>query len=110
MRSAKGTSKFLMMQGAAPSKCIMSGPGVTCALAGHSAFFWLQARDTYGNLTSNGGEKFEVRVSRPDSLTEKQKAEIEPDAQPEILDRGDGSYEAKYTVSESGDYALHVVC
>ena len=72
IKAAKGTSRFLMMQGAAPKKCIISGPGITYALAGHSAFFSLQARDTYGNLTSNGGEKFEVKVSAPDSLNTRQ--------------------------------------
>ena len=28
-KGARGTSKFLMAQGAAPTKCIMGGPGVT---------------------------------------------------------------------------------
>ena len=45
-------------------------------MAGQPATFSLQARDTYGNLTSNGGERFEVKVSVPDSLNAKQLAEL----------------------------------
>jgi len=108
VRGAKGTSRFLMMQGAAPSKCIISGPGVTYALAGQSVFFSLQARDTYGNLTSNGGEKFEVKVSVPDSLTPKQLAEMEPDAPPTIIDRGDGSYLVSHLMTRKGRYDVRV--
>ena len=107
IKSAKGNSRFLMMQGAAPSKCIISGPGITYALVGHSACFSLQARDTYGNMTANGGEKFEVKVSPPDSLAAKQLAEAEPDP-PQIIDRGDGSYLVSHTMSRKGRYEVSV--
>ena len=103
-RAAKGASRFLMMQGAAPNKCIISGPGVTYALVGQAAHFSLQARDTYGNLTSNGGEKFEVRLSQPDSLTAKQLAEPSPDPPATIIDRGDGSYLVSHTMTRKGRY------
>ena len=106
--TAKGTSKFLMMQGAAPSKCIISGPGITYALAGQPAMFSLQARDTYGNLTSNGGERFEVKVSVPDSLTAKQLAELERDPPPTVVDRGDGSYLVSHTMTKKGRYDVSV--
>ena len=108
VKGAKGTSRFLMMQGAAPSKCIISGPGITYSIAGHEAIFQLQARDTYGNLTSNGGEKFEVKVSPPDSLTPKQLAELEPDPPATITDRGDGSYLVSHTMTRKGRYDVSV--
>ena len=108
IKGAKGTSRFLMMQGAAPSKCIISGPGVTYALVGQAAFFSLQARDTYGNLTSNGGEKFEVKVSVPDGLTGRQAAETQPDPPATITDRGDGSYIVSHTMTRKGRYDVSV--
>ena len=108
VKCAKGTSNFLKMQGAAPSKCVVSGPGVTYAVVGQPAYFSLQARDTYGNLTSNGGEKFQVRVSRPDSLTAKQRDEIEPDQPATIIDRGDGSYVVQHMMSRKGRYEVSV--
>ena len=61
-KGARGTSKFLMAQGAAPTKCIITGPGVTYALVGQEAFFYVTARDTYGNLARNGGEMFDIKV------------------------------------------------
>ena len=108
IKAAKGSSRFLMMQGAAPNKCIISGPGVTYSLVNHAASFSLQARDTYGNMTSNGGEKFEVKVSPPDSLTQRQLAESEPDPPAEITDRGDGSYLVSHTMTRKGRYAVSV--
>jgi len=108
VKGSKGTSRFLMMQGAAPSKCIISGPGVTYALINQAVFFSLQARDTYGNLTSNGGEKFEVRVSPPDSLTAKQLQESAPDPPAVITDRGDGSYLVSHTMTRKGRYDVSV--
>jgi hypothetical protein len=105
---AKGSSRWLTMQGAAPAKCLISGPGITYALAGQAAGFSLQARDAYGNLTSNGGEKFEVHVSPPDSLTAKQLAEYEADAPPQITDLGDGSYLVSHLMSRKGRYDVNV--
>ena len=55
-KGARGTSKFLMAQGAAPTKCIIHGPSVTCAHVGQASFFYITARDAYGNLARNGGE------------------------------------------------------
>ena len=106
--SAKGTSKWLMMQGAAPSKVIMTGPCITYALEGQSNFFMLQARDTYGNMSGNGGAKFDVRVSRPDSLTKKQLGETQPDAPPEVIDHGDGSYLVRLLHTRKGRYEINV--
>ena len=108
VKGAKGTSKFLMMQGAAPAKCIISGPGVTYAIVGQSVFFMLQARDTYGNLTSNGGEKFEVKVSVPDLLTKRQLDELERDPPATVIDRGDGSYVVTHAMTRKGRYDVRV--
>ena len=108
VKGAKGTSRFMRMQGAAPNKCIISGPGVTYTLMGQAATFSLQARDTYGNLTTNGGEKFEVKVSMPDSLTGKALAEAEKDPPATITDRGDGSYLVSHTMTRKGRYDVSV--
>ena len=99
----------LRMQGAAPAKCIISGPGVTYGLVNQAASFTLQARDTYGNLTSNGGEKFEVTVSWPDSISQKDRdkgAEKDPPAT--ITDRGDGSYLVSHCMTRKGRYDVKV--
>ena len=109
IKGAKGTSNFLRMQGAAPAKCIISGPGVTYGLVNQAASFTLQARDTYGNLTSNGGEKFEVTVSWPDSISQKDRdkgAEKDPPAT--ITDRGDGSYLVSHCMTRKGRYDVKV--
>ena len=45
-----------MAQGAAPTKCIIHGPSTSCAHVGQAAFFYITARDAYGNLSRNGGE------------------------------------------------------
>ena len=89
----KGTSMFLMSQGAAPNKCIINGPSVTYALAGQPLYLYLTARDTYGNLARNGGEFFNVKISPPDSYTQKQIEQMgtEPDEPPMIEDRKDGA-------------------
>lgn len=58
----KGTSKFVMTQGAAPSMCLIEGPGIGYATEGEATFFFLTARDTYSNLTRNGGEFFNVTI------------------------------------------------
>ena len=108
IKGAKGTSNFLRMQGAAPAKCIISGPGVTYGLVNQAASFTLQARDTYGNLTSNGGEKFEVKVSMPDSLTGRALAEAGKDPPAVITDRGDGSYLVTHTMTRKGRYDVSV--
>jgi len=107
VKGAKGTSRFLMMQGAAPAKCIISGPGVTYGLVSQPVFFSLQARDTYGNLTSNGGEKFEVKISAPDSAPGRGDATEPPDP-PIITDRGDGSYLVSHTMTRKGRYDVRV--
>ena len=97
-KRAKGTSLFLMSQGAAPSKCVIGGPGVTYAREGQPAVFTIVARDTYGNLARNGGEQFDVRVAwqDPGPLGGKQVGQVEtapPElAAPAVADRGDGSY------------------
>ena len=45
-----------MAQGAAPTKCIIHGPSTSVAHVGQAAFFYITARDAYGNLSRNGGE------------------------------------------------------
>ena len=53
-QSARGTSTFVLTQGAAPGECLLDGPSLSYALAGQSTNFYLTARDTYGNLARNG--------------------------------------------------------
>ena len=110
-KGARGTSKFLMAQGAAPSKCIIGGPGVTYALVGRQVFFYVTARDTYGNLARNGGEMFDVMINGPEPLgggtVKISEASAEP-VDPESLDRGDGSYVVTHTLAKRGKYEISV--
>ena len=109
-KGSKGTSVFLMSQGAAPNKCVINGPSVTYALAGQPLYFYLTARDTYGNLARNGGEMFNVKISAPDSYTHKQIEQMgmAPDEPPKIEDRNDGSYIVSYTMRLKGKYEVNV--
>lgn len=89
----KGTSMFLMSQGAAPNKCIINGPSLTYALVQQPTFFYLTARDTYGNLARNGGEMFEVKVFAPEASHKQiEQMNAEPDEPPKIQDRKDGAH------------------
>eukprot|EP00967_Tisochrysis_lutea_P074882 scaffold100728_cov35-Tisochrysis_lutea.AAC.6 len=58
--SCKGTSKFLLSQGASPAECLLDGTSIGFALEGHSSTFNITARDTYANFSRNGGEAFEI--------------------------------------------------
>ncbi len=113
-KRAKGTSLFLMSQGAAPSKCVIGGPGVTYAREGQPAVFTIVARDTYGNLARNGGEQFDVRVAwqDPGPLGGKQVGQVEtapPElAAPAVADRGDGSYIVAHALPRRGTYTVDV--
>eukprot|EP00965_Chrysotila_dentata_P008400 273859-Pleurochrysis_carterae.AAC.2 len=65
-RTAKGTSKFLTTQGAAPAECLLDGYGLGYAIAGQPSSMYLTARDTYANFARNGGETFTVSVEEID--------------------------------------------
>lgn len=98
-QGGKGTSMFLMSQGAAPNKCIINGPSVTYAKELEELYFYLTARDTYGNLARNGGEMFNVKISGPEGYQPKEleakeqelKAKGLLDVPPKIEDRKDGA-------------------
>ena len=109
-RGARGTSKFLMAQGAAPTKCIIGGPSVSCAQVGQSAFFYITARDAYGNLARNGGEYFDVAVEGPEPMGGPVKvAEAAAEnVAAACLDRGDGSYVITHTLARRGTYEVSV--
>ncbi|KAL1525478.1 hypothetical protein AB1Y20_020334 [Prymnesium parvum] len=109
-KGSKGTSVFLMSQGAAPNKCVINGASVTYALAGHPIYFYITARDTYGNLARNGGELFTVKISAPDNYTQKQLEQLNysADEAPKIEDRSDGSYIVSYQMRLKGRYEISV--
>jgi len=101
-----------MAQGAAPTKCIIHGPSTSVAHVGQAAFFYITARDAYGNLSRNGGEFFDVQIEGPEppgpnckqSVTEAA-AEHVPAA---CHDNGDGSYTITQTLAKRGKYEVSV--
>lgn len=109
-KGSKGTSLFLMSQGAAPTKCVINGPSVTYALAGQPVHFYITARDTYGNLARNGGEVFNVKVTQSDGYTSKQIEQFgnAADDDPTVDDCGDGSYIVNYSMRLKGKYEVNV--
>ena len=108
--SARGTSKFLLTQGAAPSECLLDSHSLSYALVGQPVNFYLTARDTYGNLARNGGENFKLAVSGPTDVAYSRHAdegehETPP---PEIDDQGTGTYIITQTLGRPGRYELSV--
>ncbi|KAG2495201.1 hypothetical protein HYH03_006807 [Edaphochlamys debaryana] len=50
---------------AEPGACVVSGPGLSRAVAGEVATFTIEARDDLGNRRLSGGEGFRVEVRAP---------------------------------------------
>ena len=85
---------------------------MTYAVAGQSTFFYVTARDTYGNLARNGGEMFDVKVHGPEPLGgskhQAQETAQGEAVEPECVDRGDGSYVVTHTLTKRGKYEISV--
>ena len=111
-KGARGTSKFLMAQGAAPTKCIIHGPSNTVAHVGQANFFYITARDAYGNLSRNGGEFFDVKFEGPEPPGPNCKQSVMAAAGEHVPaachDNGDGSYTITQTLAKRGKYEVSV--
>ncbi len=80
-----------------PSKCDLSGQGLSTATAGSEATFTITTRDKYGNTKTTGGEDFSaVLVHNGDQINA------------EVVDNNDGTYLFKYTCPKSGEYDLDI--
>lgn len=85
-----------------PERCTASGAGYSGGAAGEPARLVLLARDAAGRRVREGGAYVLVCVEA---------ARAGPDAEPiaaEVVDNGDGSYTATYTVPAKGSYELSV--
>ncbi|KAL9643268.1 hypothetical protein ABK040_014724 [Willaertia magna] len=82
-----------------PSKCGLVGiDSVLDKKAGELSQFVIQARDTHGNDRSSGGEKFTVQVLRGEELV----------TEAQVTDSNDGKYGVEYSLTQSGEYSLHI--
>ena len=79
-----------------PSMCIVSGDGLTTAMARQKASFSITARDATGNQQRSGGDNFKVAV-RGSSL-----------ASAKVIDQANGEYWVEYKPSTSGSYSISV--
>ena len=73
------------------------GHSLELATAGVQAEFTITAKDLYGNLKTDGGERFMVRFTGIDT------------ASGVITDNQDGSYRVLYTLTKSGTYDASIV-
>ena len=75
-----------------------TGPGIRgdVQTAGAAARFTITAHDAHGIRATSGGDEFIVQAEGPSSV------------RGTVLDQLDGSYEAAYTVTRSGDYELTI--
>ena len=73
------------------------GHSLELATAGVQAEFSITAKDLYGNLKTEGNERFLVRFTGTET------------ASGVVQDRQDGTYRVLYTLSKSGTYAASVV-
>lgn len=93
---ALGTSPFLISQGASAVRCTLSGRGIGHAVLNEATHLYVIARDTYGNLTRNGGDQFTLRTEGPGVV------------ESSIRDLGDGSYHVTFACTAVGRYAFFI--
>eukprot|EP00698_Gefionella_okellyi_P016092 TRINITY_DN457_c0_g1_i1.p1 TRINITY_DN457_c0_g1~~TRINITY_DN457_c0_g1_i1.p1 ORF type:complete len:4209 (-),score=1181.95 TRINITY_DN457_c0_g1_i1:57-12683(-) len=84
------------------SKSIAYGPGLQPLVAGELGKFTIKTFDDYGNERTEGGTKFDINVR---SL--RRDADAKPVAAT-VVDVGNGRYDASFTLSTAGDYAIDV--
>jgi len=81
-----------------PSKCELTGLGLSSATAGAETTFMLNTKDRFGNVKTTGGENFSA------VLTNKSGDKVEAI----VTDNEDGSYQFKYVCPKSGEYELEI--
>lgn len=68
------------------------------AVAGQFGFFYIQAKDTYGNNQNIGGDPFIVKFTETSNSIFQYQATVD--------DHGDGTYTARYTIPTAGAYKV----
>jgi len=91
-----GTSSFLVSQGASAARCSLSGRGVGHCLLNETTHVFVIARDTYGNLSRNGGDHFTMRSEGPGALA------------CTVRDLGDGAYRCSFKADKAGMYTCYI--
>jgi arginine/serine-rich splicing factor 12 len=85
------------------SRCGVHGPGFSGAAAGQTVKLTITARDSAGKRIREGGAHILVMVEPPSAPG----AEEEPDAiQADVVDHGNGTYTASYSVPTKGNYQV----
>ena len=79
-----------------PQHTVAFGEGLATAFTHQQATFAIQARDWLHNDVKRGGDAFEVRLRGNQNTTAT------------VVDNGDGSYTASYSINITGVYAVHV--
>jgi hypothetical protein len=87
-----------------PEQCIASGTGITGGTAGSPVVFLIRTKDTSGRLVNEGGAYLVVTIEHQSKKPNQNSVPI----QAQIVDNGNGSYKASYSVSEKGSYLVDV--
>ena len=70
------------------------------AVAGESGYFFIQAKDAYGNNQIVGGDDFRVLFTLQTDIAFQYRGNVQ--------DHGDGTYTVRYTIPQSGYYTVSV--
>ena len=87
---------WLKSEGVFGPHTVCVGEGLASAYTHQKTSFTIQARDWLHHDLQQGGDVFEVRIRGNQSTSA------------EVVDHGDGTYTATYSVGITGVYALHV--
>lgn len=81
-----------------PASCSVSGAGIQSASVGHTAEFFIEARNGTGAMRREGGDSFFVAIRGCSRVRAR------------IADKGDGTYSCTWTPPQSGTYNIVVSC
>ena len=70
------------------------------AVTGHYGYYYIQAKDAFGNNRNVGGDEFRVEMVQQGSGGRRYTGTVD--------DHGDGTYTARYTVPAAGTYSVGV--
>ena len=104
----RGTSNFVVAQGAAPSKCYVDGPSVGYAIVGQPTVLYLTARDTYANFSRSGGDMFEISLMKTSLERNSIVSEGSDEMVSELIDLKNGSYVITAVMPTKGSYELSI--
>lgn len=86
-----------LQSSADPEFSKVKGPGISRAIAGENARFFIEARDELRNRRLNGGDEFAVYLLGPNRV------------QATVKDNEDGTYDVEYKAEVAGQYQLHIM-